>query len=48
MKSENGTPPTPYEEYLARDFSDLEPTGPALPLDRRQFLNWQAEASLSS
>ena len=38
MKSEDGKPQTPYEEFLARDFSDLAWTSPALPLDRRQFL----------
>jgi isoquinoline 1-oxidoreductase len=36
MKSDDGKPQT--EEYLALDFSDLERTSAALPLDRRQFL----------
>ncbi len=38
MKSEDGKLQTPYEEFLARDFSDLAWTSPSLPLDRRQFL----------
>src|SRR5208282_1484667 len=38
MKIDDRTPPTPYEEYLALDFSDRERMRPALPLDRRQFL----------
>jgi isoquinoline 1-oxidoreductase len=38
MKSDDGTLRTTYEENLALDFSDSALTGPALPLDRRQFL----------
>ena len=38
MKNEDGKLQTPYEEFLARDFSDLGGMSPALPLDRRQFL----------
>jgi isoquinoline 1-oxidoreductase len=38
MKSDDGKARTVYGEYLAVDFSDLQEAGPALPLDRRQFL----------
>ena len=38
MKTENGTPQTLYEDYLALDFSHPVETSPPLSLDRRQFL----------
>ena len=38
MKSDARKVQTPQEEYLARDFSDLEEKSPVMPLDRRQFL----------
>jgi len=38
MKSENETKRNVYEDYLERDFSDVDEAKPAFPLDRRQFL----------
>ena len=38
MKRENKGQRSVYEEYMELDFSEARQASPALPLDRRQFL----------